>query len=87
VYEYALGRPNGTAVVASPWPYKADVHKGMGTVVPNTQKMEKALTKYILDEGLRREHGKALRGHVLAEHTAEKNAWRWLEAYEKLTGG
>jgi len=81
IYEYALAKPNGMAVVASPWPYKADVHKGTGTVAPNNQKFEKALVKYIRNKTLRREHGAALRKHVLVEHT-EGNALQWLNVYE-----
>lgn len=84
VYEYALAKPDGMAVVANPWPYASDIHKGTGIVAPNSQKFEKALTRYIRDEELRAEHGKALRQHVLDEHTIEKNAYRWLEAYGKI---
>jgi len=71
------------AVIASPWPYKSDVHKGMGIVAPNNQKFEKALAKYIRDETLRKEHGVVLRKHVLAEHT-ESNADKWMMEYAKL---
>jgi len=81
IYEYALARPNGMAVVASPWPYKDDIHNGMGVVAPNTQKFEKALVRYVIDEDLRRDHGVALREHVMAEHTMDKNVWRWADAY------
>jgi len=84
VYELALARRDGTAVVASPWPYCDDVHKGMGTIAPNAAKFEKAIVKYIRDSGLRREHGAALRAHVLEKHTMGRNVDRWLEAYRDL---
>lgn len=84
IYELALAKPDGIPVVASPWPYKHDVHSGMGIIAPNAQKFEKALVKYIENEGLRREHGMALRKHVLAEHTMATNIRKWFDAYASL---
>jgi hypothetical protein len=85
IYEYALAKPEGMAVVANPWPYKDDVHKGMGTVAFNDQKFEKALTRYIRDKDLRAEHSKALREHVLSEHTMEQNVWKWEKVYAEFS--
>lgn len=84
IYELVLAKPDGMAVVASPWPYRGDVHSGMGAVAPNAQKFEKEIMRYIRDDGLRREHGLALREHVLAEHTIVKNVDKWAEAYQGL---
>lgn len=84
IYELALSKPDGMAVVASPWPYKDDVHKGVGTVAPNSQKFEKALVRYIEDATLRREHASALRQHVLEYHMMDTNTWRWEDAYSSI---
>lgn len=84
VYELALAKPDGVPVVASPWPYKSDVHSGMGTVAPNAQKFEKVLVRYIEDAKLRREHGAALQTHVLAEHVIKKNVSKWASAYSSI---
>ena len=86
IYEMALARPDGMAVIASPWPYGDDVHKGMGTVAANNAKFEKAIEKYIRDVKLRREHGKALREHVLDDHVMDHNVYKWLKAYSELGG-
>lgn len=82
IYEMALAKP--MPIVASPWPYKSDVHGGMGTVAANAPKFEKAIEKYIRDEGLRKEHRKALREHVLGKHVMSKNVDKWLDAYQDL---
>jgi len=84
IYEYALAKTEGMAVVATPWPYRADVHPGMGTVAENDARFYKAIVRYIQDERLRLEHGRALREHVLSEHTTEVGGRLWLEAYGDL---
>lgn len=82
IYEMALA--GSVPIVASPWPYGDDIHKGMGMVAANAQKFEKALCKYIENDRLRREHGQALRQHVLEKHTVDGNVGKWLDAYQEL---
>lgn len=84
IYELALARPDGMAVVASPFPYQDDVHKGMGTIAANDQKFEKALLRYINDRELAYKHGVALREHVWKEHSMATNVDKWHNAYRDL---
>lgn len=84
IYEMALARSDGMPIVASPWPYGDDIHQGMGTVALNDQKFEKAISKYIRDEELRRVHGRALREHILDDHMMDHNVYKWFEAYSNL---
>lgn len=86
VYELALARPGGMAVVASPWPYSQDIHDEMGTIAKTCPAFARAIEAYVQDEELRWWHGQRLRRHVLEHHTYEGNAWRWFEAYAQMEG-
>ena len=79
VYELALA---GVPVIASPVPYAADVHEGMGQLARKPNKWASAIRKYVDDPVLANEHAKVLQEHVLDEHTYSANAWRWVEAYQ-----
>jgi len=79
VYELALA---GVPVVASPVPYAAAVHDGMGQLARKPNKWASAIRKYVDDPALANKHAKVLQEHVLSEHTYSANAWRWVEAYQ-----
>jgi len=87
IYELALAKKDGMAVVASPIPYQADVHGAMGFIAANDAKFYKAIKKYILMEDLRKEHGANLRAHVLETHTMGSNVNQWFNAYKELLDG
>jgi glycosyltransferase involved in cell wall biosynthesis len=80
VYELALA---GVPVVASPYPYGADVHADMGLIANKPIKWTSAIRKYVDNRAMAKQHARALKDHVLKKHTYSANAWRWLQAYEK----
>lgn len=86
IYELALAKKEGMAVVASPIPYQDDVHGAMGFIAANDSKFYKAIVKYIQYEDLGRDHGANLRKHVLAKHTMDGNVDRCFEVYQELLG-
>ena len=87
IYELALAKKEGMAVVASPIPYQDDVHGAMGFIAPNDAKFFKAIQKYVLMEDLRRDHGAKLRAHVLEKHTMDGNVNQWFNVYKELLNG
>mgnify|MGYP001108780979 CR=1 FL=1 len=82
VYELALAKPEGMPIVASPCPYREDVHDGMGLVVEGREFGE-AVGWMLENADEAGRMGLRLHQHVLVEHTYESQAARWAATYEE----
>lgn len=80
--EYAA---SGAAVVASPTVYGQIIEHGVdGYLAETVDGWIEHLSRLVEDYTHRKQLSKALLAKVRREHTLEKNAWRWVEAWDTL---